>query len=175
MRDINWRFQLVLLASIPLQFFFHELAHWLAGTLQGYDMLMTLNSVNFAIDDAPKSAEYIVSAAGPVFTILVGIFAWWQLRNGKHIFWYAALYGAAFMRFMAMVVSLQNPNDEARLSIAAGLGTWTIPAIVVIGLVALTIDAARKRGIGWKPNLVAYVTTSIGIVIVVFGDRWLFT
>ncbi|MDX1455449.1 MAG: hypothetical protein R3217_08350 [Gammaproteobacteria bacterium] len=174
MRDINWRFQLVLLASIPFQFIFHELAHWLAGTLQGYDMIMTLNTVKFAIDEPPEMAQHIVTAAGPLFTILVGVFAWWQLRRDKHVFWYAALYYAVFMRLVAMLISASNPNDEARLSIAAGLGTWTLPAIVVLGLLALTIDAARRRGIGWKPNLGAYFTSSIGVTAIVFADRLLF-
>ena len=86
---------------------------------------------------------------------------------------YAVLYAAAFMRFMAAVITIINPNDEARLSLAFGWGTWILPVVTVLAMVGLVWIGARHLGVSWKTNLVAYVVATLAVSAVVGADMLL--
>lgn len=166
----------LLLAVCAASFIAHEGAHALAGQLLGYDMAMTLNRAwPRAGGYASATHAQLVTAAGPAFTIVQGLIGAalvrWR-RRGAHAA-YAALFAATFMRFAAACVSLVHPNDEARLSLDWGLGHWSVPAVVVLGLLILTIDASRRLRLGWRTNVLAYVTCSLVCAVVVGSDAWL--
>lgn len=168
---ISWDFYVALLIVVVLTFLAHELAHWLAGTLLGYDMAVSLNGA------APRSGgflserdAFIVSGAGPLVTILQAVLAYWWTRRSNHPTAYALLFVAWFMRFAAAFVSLMHPNDEARMSLQLGWNMWVLPGLVVALLFALTWAASRHLRIGWKTNLAAYMLCSLAFAGIVFLD-----
>jgi hypothetical protein len=163
----------LVLVVCALSFVAHESAHALAGHLLGYDMAMSLNQA------WPRSERYasslhawLVTAAGPAFTIGQAAVAYAVLRVRPRPSAYAVLFCAAFIRLAAAGVSLFHPNDEARLSSDWGLGLWTLPAIVVLALVGLTWDASRRLRVGWRANVLAYIACSVACVAVVWLDGY---
>lgn len=71
---------------------------------------------------------------------------------------------------MAAGVSLFNPNDEARLSQLSGLGTWTLPALVVGGLLALVVVASRRLSLNLRDQVLCYLVASVAVSLVVGVD-----
>lgn len=169
-RRASWRFYAVLLLAAPITFFVHEGAHWLMGVALGYDMRFSMNLV------APVSAftaswhELLVAAAGPVITILQAVIAFLVVQRRFSLSAYAFLYVAAFMRFAAMLMTPFNPNDEARLGEALGLGQWVLPLLVVAVLMLVTWRASRRLELHWSVNAWSYLVVSIGVTVIVMGN-----
>jgi hypothetical protein len=159
-----------LLLAVPVTFLVHESAHWLVGQGLGYDMSMSLNGAAPRGGFATSADAMWVSAAGPIVTILQAVLAFWWLRARDSSAAYAMLFVAWFMRFAAMMVSLMHPNDEARISVFLGLGQWTLPALVVLSLLALLWSANRRLAIGWKVNLGSYALCSVAFALLVMLD-----
>lgn len=150
-------------------FLIHELAHWLAGVGLGYDMVATPNHV------WPKTAmsvtdQVLVSGAGPLLTIAQALLGFWLVRSRSSHFGFALVYVAFFMRLLAAGVSLFNPNDEARISQMLGLGTWTLPALVVIGLLMLVVSASRQLRTSVRDQFFCYLVSSIAVTLIVGVD-----
>ncbi|GAB5520475.1 MAG: hypothetical protein RhofKO_27260 [Rhodothermales bacterium] len=156
-----------------LTFVVHELAHWLTGLAFGYDMILTLNRVITRGEALPLHAG-LITAAGPAITILQAVVGYAWLKRSKTTIGFALLYMAFFMRLVATLVSLFNPNDEATLGILLGIGFWTLPLLVVLGLLALVWQASRHLDLTWKDHLACYGVASLAVATVVGADMWLF-
>jgi hypothetical protein len=163
------RFYLWLVVAGLITFVIHEGAHWLMGTGLGYEMSYGLNG---STPSTPASVLHhtLISAAGPLITILQAIIAFVIVRSRGSLLAYAFLFIAAFMRAVAMGLSLILPNDEARISTTLGLGMWTLPAVVAVGLIALTVVASRRLRLSWKTNVAAYLGTSLTVSAIVGLD-----
>lgn len=151
----------------------HEAAHWVTGQLLGYDMWVNINSAGL------ESGQYrlashpqIVSIAGPIFTMLQGLVAYLIFRKNKSLIAFAFIFAAFMMRFVAGLMSLSNPNDEARVSEYLGLGPWTLHIVVVAILLGLTILAGRQTKLRLRDYTLAYVATSIGFACVIMGEAY---
>jgi hypothetical protein len=166
------RFYLLLFSVGLGTFLVHEFAHWLTGVSLGYEMVASPNHVR-SIGEMSATHELLVSAAGPVITIVQAIAGFIILRGQRALFGFALLYMAFFMRLLAAVVSIFNPNDEARISEQLGLGTWTLPAIVVVFLFALVVIGSRRLELRFREQFVCYVTASIVVSLVVGLDALL--
>ena len=150
-------------------FIAHEAAHWLAGVALGHEMVMTLNGT--APTHAITATDHMwISAAGPAFTVLQALVAFALVRARDSIAAYAFLYFAAFMRFMATVISLFNANDEARVSSALGLGQWTLPILITVALAVLTWVGSRHLRLSWKTNLLAYLVCTVAVSAIIGLD-----
>ena len=160
----------VLVVAMIAGFFLHEVAHWLTGEALGYDMGMSIGRA-WPTGETPGPAHaQLISAAGPMFTILVAIAGALIALLGRQVWGYALVFSSMMMRFAAFVVSFMNLNDEARISEYLGLNWWVLPAIVVGILLAMTVWVSRKLGIGWRTNVLAYVVSSLIITSIVFLD-----
>jgi len=150
-------------------FFIHEFAHWLTGVALGHDMIASPNHV-WPRD--PMSVRYqgLVSAAGPLVTIAQGIAGFWLVNRGRSLLGFALLYMAFFMRLLATAMSLFNPNDEARVSQLLGVGTWTLPLIVVVGLFILVVAASRKLELTVRDQFFCYLVASVVVSLIVGVD-----
>lgn len=166
----NRSYYAVLLLAVLFSFVAHELAHWGAGEALGLDMTMSLNRAYVAGGAASPRDALIIGLAGPIFTIVQALVAAVFLWRGA-VLAYAFVFAAFMMRLSATFVSFALPNDEMRASVALGLGAWTLPALVTLGLLALTIAASRRLGIGWRTNLLSYMVTSLATAAIVFSDR----
>jgi len=157
-----------------LTFALHELAHYVTGVALGYPMHITLNSVFLAEGSyAPIWHKQLVSTAGPVFTIIIATTCYVLLRKKENRYVYSILFTAFIMRFMAGMVSISSPNDEARISEWLGIGRMTLPMIVILLLFGLTYSISKKYNYGIKVNTWNFVLVSIFIMAIVLIDQYI--
>ncbi|MEO8268432.1 MAG: hypothetical protein ABI557_01855 [Aureliella sp.] len=145
------------------------MAHWLAGASLGYDMVATPNHV-WSKTPMSVNDQALVSGAGPLLTIAQGFLGFWLVRSQRSHFGFALLYVAFFMRLLAAGVSLFNPNDEARISQLLGLGTWTLPILVVVGLFVLVVSASRELRLIFRDQFFCYLVSSVVVTFIVGVD-----
>ena len=118
-----------------LSFVVHEFFHWLAGTLLGYDMFVSINKAGLASGSyAHGWHNQLVSAAGPAITIALAVASYALLQRHRSPLLFSVVFFSTLMRAMAAVVSIGTPNDEARISLWLGIGKFTLPLLVVAGL-----------------------------------------
>lgn len=152
-----------------ITFALHEGGHWLAAILLGHEAYFGLNSAGArgavsAVDHA------IISAAGPAVTVVQALVALALVQaRGSAVGW-IFLFWAAFMRLMATVISLFNPNDEARISEWLGWGPWILPVIVTAGLFALLAVGVQRLNVSWKTLALSWVVASVAVSAVVGLD-----
>jgi hypothetical protein len=151
----------------------HESAHWVMGTALGYEMLVSPNHVWSRMEATPADAM-VISAAGPIVTIVQGLLGFLLVKSRQSRFGFAMLYMAFFTRFVAMGVSVFNPNDEARIGSQLGIGMWTAPALVVALLFGLVYLSSRRLKLGARDQLYCFVVASIVVTLVVGIDRFIF-
>lgn len=161
-------FYLLVFVAGFLTFVLHEGGHWLAAVLLGHDAHFSLNRAG-ARDAVEAGHMVLITAAGPAVTVLQGLAAFALVQARRSAAAWAFLFWAAFMRLMATVISLWNPNDEARLSKHFGLGTWTLPIIVTLVLLALLAIGSRRIGAGWKTLGLSWLVASAAITAIVFS------
>ncbi|MCK8522865.1 hypothetical protein M0D21_14905 [Aquimarina sp. D1M17] len=171
---INIKYILITAVAVFLSFIFHELAHYITGETLGYSMKMTLNSVSLVEGEyLPKWHSYLVSSAGPLFTIASAFAFFYILRKTGNMYWYPFLFFAFCFRLMAMIVSVFNPNDEARISYWLGLGYWILPLMVCFTLLILLIKASKEQGYSLKFNLINYLLATIFTSAIIATDQYL--
>ncbi len=150
-------------------FSIHEFAHWITGVAIGHDMVATPNHV-WSRNPMSTLDQTIVSSAGPLITIAQGIMGFWLVKRHRSQLGFALLYMAFFMRLLAAGMSFFNPNDEARISQLLGLGTWTLPLIVVLGLFFLLMSASRNLKLKFRDQFFCYLLASIVVSLIVGAD-----
>src|SRR5690554_5999307 len=117
----GWGFYGLVFIAGFVTFAVHEGGHWLAALLLGHEAYFGLNSAGAR--GAVGAADHaIISAAGPAVTVIQALIALWLVQARASAAAWVFLFWAAFMRLMATVVSLFNPNDEARISDWLGWG-----------------------------------------------------
>jgi hypothetical protein len=139
----------------------HELAHWTVGEYLGYKMGMTLNSSYPISGHYSSDLHYqIISAAGPVFTLCEATLFYALMRHENRVLLYPFLFTCFYMRLFATIISFRNPNDEARISSAIGIGKFTLPLIMTTILFRLIYKTTKDYKFDSKFNL-----TNLGLII----------
>ena len=165
----GWGFYgLVFLAGF-VTFAVHEGGHWLAALLLGHEAYFGLNSAG-ARGTVGTVDHMIISAAGPAVTVVQALVALWLVQARASAAAWVFLFQAAFMRFMATVISLFNPNDEARISEWLGWGMWTLPVLVTVALFGLLAVGSLRLKVGWKTLILTWGVASIAVSAVVGLD-----
>jgi hypothetical protein len=176
MKNLNQNLQYVLAAALAvfLTSLFHELAHWATGELLGNRMGMNLNAA------FPVSGEYIqpwhalvVTAAGPLFTVLQGFVVYLLTQKYKNKFLYLFLFTPLIMRVLALFMNFLTPNDEGRISLALGLGLLTVPILICSILFFLTWRASRQNGYSVKFNAVSTVLVIFFLSVLILSTQFL--
>lgn len=167
------KYILISALAVFFSFFFHELAHWAAGELLGNKMGMSLNSTYPLCGSYLKNwHSTVVDAAGPLFTIIQGIVFYFIIDRTGNKLWYPFLLMAFIERFLAMALTFINPNDEARISESAGIGTFTIPLLVCMFLFHLVYRVAKKHDYGFKFNAVTTAWLTLFFSILILSDQY---
>ena len=170
---INFKYILLTAVAVFLSFELHELAHFFTGEYLGNKMAMTLNSgypVNgFYLEEWQYN---VVSAAGPLFTILQAIIFYFLLKKIDNYYLYPWLLIPFFMRFSAMVLSFSNPNDEARISTSLGLGMFTLPLLVSIFLLFLVFKINQKYSYTKRFNLISVLLIIFFYSAIILIDQY---
>lgn len=167
---VNKDYVALCMGAVIFSWLVHEGAHWAAGQLLGYDMVMTLNK------GYPKNGMYnhpahyqLISAAGPAITLMQAAFIFLYMRQRAALLLYPFLFTCFYMRFLATGLRISNPNDEARISSWLGLGTFTLPLIVVAFLLFMLYRISRQYRFNGKLQLhtaLPVVLTSSAIILV---------
>lgn len=157
------------LLFIPVAFthnYFHEFGHWIFGKLQGYDMEIGLNGV------WPKNGNYnavlhgvLVGIGGPAFSILMALIFMMLIEKYKYIYAYSFVFFPLFSRFFSLSLGDFSAQDEAGISTSLGLGTYTVAIIVVSLLLIIVSRASYKLRIGFKYNVLLFMTCFISKMI----------
>lgn len=150
----------------------HEIGHLIAAKALGYDAVIRINSVSLVGGASGIRDDIIVDSAGPLVTVLLALIGLAMSARGS-VAGPTIVFGALMMRVLAAAISLQMPNDEARISEMLGWGTWTVPAIVVALLAIIMALSARRSGVGWAWLRATWIGASLGFVVVVFGEPYL--
>ncbi|CAL2090610.1 hypothetical protein [Tenacibaculum sp. 190524A05c] len=162
----------VLVIATFLTFFFHEMSHWIAYELLGYDAGFTLNgvSVKDSSIQLPKLHRMITSAAGPLFTIIQAIIVYLILKKNKNIFLYPFLFLPFIMRLGAAWANRFQPNDEGRISLDLGLNLYFVSSIVVLLLFFLVAKISKKNKISFLFNSITFIISILLLFVLVFID-----
>ncbi|MXP11159.1 hypothetical protein GRI68_13300 [Altererythrobacter halimionae] len=83
------------------------------------------------------------------------------------------VFAALWSRALAAIVSVANPNDEARVGLELGIGFWTLPIAVSVLLALLFVRLARKRRLGMSWFMAFWLGASFGFATLVFGEALL--
>jgi len=163
---LNKQFYFTLFLVGIATFIVHELCHWITGVALGYKMFASLNQV-WSQTEMTSGHKILVDAAGPIFTIIQGIVGFWWVKSRLSSTGFSMLYMSFFMRLFAGVVSIFNLNDEARISLQLGLGTWTLPIVVILFLFTLLYFASRRLRLTFRDHFFCYLTASIVVTLIV--------
>jgi len=147
----------------------HEGGHWLAALLLGHEAFYGLNSAG-ARGAVGTVDQMIISAAGPAVTVVQALVALWLVQARASAAAWVFLFWAAFMRFMASVMTLFHANDEARISDWLGWGLWTLPVLVTVALVGLLVLGTLRLRVGWKTLALTWLVASVAVSAVVGLD-----
>ena len=111
----------------------HEFSHWTIGEYLGYKMGMTLNSGYPLLGKYSKDSHYqIISSVGPIVTLFEALLVYILMLQRKRTLLYPFIFVCFYMLLFATIISFRNPNDEARVSIAIGVGKFTLPIIMTL-------------------------------------------
>lgn len=170
--QINWNYFFVTALAVLLSWLIHEGAHWGMGQLLGYKMHMTLNTASPTQAFTSLTHENLVSAAGPIVTLLqaVVVFILLRLRWLKKL--YPFLVVCLYMRLLAAGISFLNPNDEARISASLGIGTFTLPLLVSTVLFLLVYSISRQYRLSKKFNIGTVLLIMLFASILVLADQF---
>ncbi len=168
----------IIFVIMVLTFVVHELAHFLMAKALGENAIMSINRVRpvTRVWHNPGGATFI-AAAGPIVTILTGVFGFiWAVRRsslrratlGLNIILVAFVH-----RLLATIVSLNNANDEMRVSMSLGLGPWTLPILVTSVLLVMSIYAFKKIKPGYGYLISVWLGSSFAVTLVIFGEPYL--
>ena len=162
----------ILIIATFLTFFFHEMSHWIAYELLGYEAGFTLNgaSVKDSSIQLPKLHRMITSAAGPLFTIIQAIVVYLILKKNKNIFLYPFLFLPFIMRLGAAWANRFQPNDEGRISLDLGLNLYFVSSIVVLLLFFLVAKISKKNKISILFNSITFIISILLLFALVFID-----
>jgi len=150
-------------------FFLHELGHWSMGEALGYDMQMTLNGVSPVDGAAQVSAMHAlwIKAGGPAVTLILAVLSLIVVRFSA-VLGFAIAFFSLHMRITAYAISFFiNPNDEASIGLELGVGPHLIHLIVIAALWILALIVARRARAGWLAWVIAFLTSSASIALVV--------
>lgn len=161
----------IMIVATFLTFFFHEMSHWIAYELLGYDAGFTLNgaSVKDNTIKLSKLHRIITSASGPVFTIIQAIVFFFILKKYHNKLLYPFLFIPFIMRLGATWANQFQPNDEGRISLDLGFNLYTISTIVVAFLLFLVYTTSRRN----KYSLVFNIITFVVAAVLLFGLAYL--
>ena len=173
-KKITFNYALATTLAVVFTWIVHEFAHWLTSELLGYETIMSLNGTSLI--DGKKSPEWhniIISASGPLVTILQGFMTFLLLRfQNWNKYLYPLLFTAFYMRLLASLMNFINPNDEGRISAFLQIGTFTLPILVSGLLFYLVYSISRKYKLEWKFQLTTTLIVMVVSSILILADQF---
>jgi hypothetical protein len=162
------RLYLLFIPVAFISYLFHEFGHWIVGEVLGNDMIYSLNYV------WPRSGHYLneshnlyVSIGGPAFTILLAVVSLLILEKYSTMYAYPVLFFQFVLRFFSLVFGGFSQQDEARISLMMGIGTYTAGIISIVILLLIVIRASYKLKIDLKHNGYFFTVSILSQLLVI--------
>lgn len=173
-KRITGKYVLTGILAVISTWLIHEFAHWLTSELLGHETAMYLNGTSAMGSEKPNDLHRnIISASGPVVTIIQGIVFFLILKNrGWNKLMYTLLFTAFYMRLLAGLMNVINSNDEGRISLYLGLGTFTLPIIVSGILFFLVYKISKKYNLDWKFQLATTLIIMVASSVLILADQF---
>lgn len=173
-QKISIRYIIIGILAVITTWIIHEFAHWLTAEMLGYKPIMRINGVSYAdIQNQTDWHKILISASGPIVTILQGIivFIILKVRNwNKYL--YTFLFTAFYMRLLAGLMNLINPNDEGRISRFLEIGTFTLPICITGFLFFMVYKISKTNNLNWKFQLWTTIITMVASSILILSDQF---
>jgi hypothetical protein len=157
-KPIDLRFFLLFVPVAYVTYLFHEFGHWSVGEMLGNRMVYSLNYV------WPKDGHYLqqshalyVSLSGPAFSVLQACIALLIIERFGALYAYPFAFFPMFNRFFSVLLGGFSRQDEAKIAVLLGTGTYLIAIIVLAILLLIVIRCSYKLNIG--PQMNAYIFT----------------
>ena len=129
----NLTYILYSLIAVVFSFLIHEFTHWTMGEALGYKMAMTLNIAYPLSGSFAEEWQYtLVSAVGPLITLLQTIVVYFLIRTTSNKNLYPLLFSSFYLELLSGIMNFRHANDLGRISTTFGLGLFTIPLIFVL-------------------------------------------
>ena len=162
----------IMILATFLSFFFHEISHWLAYELLGYDAGFTLNGASIKDTNIKlsKAHRIITSGSGPLFTIIQAIVFYFLLKKHKNLLLYPFLFILFIMRLGASWANRFEANDEGRISLDLGLNLYAVSTIVVRFLFFLIYKISKKNNIPISLNIITLLVSILLLFTLVYLD-----
>ncbi len=166
-------YTVAIIAATFLTFFFHEMSHWIAYELLGYDAGFTLNtsSLKNSKIELSKTQRIITSGSGPLFTILQAVVFYFILKKRNNLMLYPFLFLPFVMRFGAGIANVFQPNDEGRISLYMGLNLYALSFIVVSFLFFLVYKTSKREKHEIKTNIFTFIMALLLILLISYLDN----
>jgi hypothetical protein len=155
---IDVRFFLLFIPAAYASYLFHELGHWSVGEILGNRMVYSLNLVwPEGGHYAQESHALYVSMAGPAFNVIQAAIASLTIEKFRVLFAYPFAFFPLFNRIFSLLFGGFSMQDEARIAVLLGTGTYVVAIIVVGMLLSIVVWCSHMLRIGFKAN--AYMVT----------------
>lgn len=148
---------LLFVAGYVINTSLHELAHALAALWLGLPSTLFHSYVNVDLTDATPYVQGVVRAAGPIFSLVLGVLCWFAHRAVRG-WWpelplfYVAVFGVA--SFLGNLFSVAFVGDFSNMAAALDLSTNVRYAIAGVGaflLIGFAFDIGRELR-EWAPE-----------------------
>ncbi|NRA29464.1 MAG: hypothetical protein HRU11_04305 [Parvularculaceae bacterium] len=156
-----------------LSFLIHELGHYTAGVILGFDMWFNLNSAGNYNEIPPNEFQQtIITMAGPVVTVIQGFIAAALVRSRQSLWLFSFVAATFWQRTFAFATTMAiSPNDEGRIALMYDLPLWAIHSVTSGLLLVILVWASMKARAGLLTQLVTWFAVTVGVTIVVLGTQ----
>ena len=168
---------IIFLLFIPagyITYLFHEFGHWIIGEVLGNDMVYSLNRVY------PRNGQFLnstdslfVNLGGPIFTILQSVLVLLIIEKFKTIYAYPFIFFPVFTRFFTLILGGFSQQDEAKISLALDIGTYTFALIVLLILLLLLLKSSYRLKIGLNYNCYFMAISTACLMLVIQTYKWI--
>lgn len=171
---LSAKYVIVVIGGVIFTWLLHEFAHWLISESFGYETIMRVNGTSVGNEvDPPALHKIFISASGPIVTIIQGVITFLLLKNqGWNKYFYPFLLTPFYMRFLAGSMNIIHPNDEGRISVLLGMGTFTLPIIVSALLFIMVYVISKKFHLNWKFQSLTILIIMITSTILILSDQF---
>ena len=167
-KPIDVRFFLLFIPVAYISYLFHEFGHWSVGEILGNRMVYSLNYV------WPKDGHYLrqsdglyVSIGGPGFSVLQAVIALLIIEKFGTLYAYPFAFIPMFNRFFSDLFTGFSNQDEARIAVLMGTGTYLVAIIVLAMLLLIVTRCSSKLRIGAKNNGYIITVTTVCQLLVI--------
>ena len=170
---VTFSYVLTTFLAVFMTWILHEFAHWATSKLLGYEAMMSLNkSGPVGKVSMSKGDHMLISAAGPIITILQAMVVCFLLQRNWNKHLYPIVFIPFYMRLLAGIMNVFKANDEGRISEYFGIGLYTLSIVVSGFLFYLVYSISKKHELTKKFNLYTTLLVMLFSSLLILGNQF---